>query len=191
MTRFSFIARNMKGDVVRDSLEAASTQDARAILVEKGLLVEDIHEDATTPQPTLDALSSTSSFPAWTTVDDHAASPTELKAPLKNNSSKDASSPSFYFPFLETLRLYAGWLMAWYLGIYALGYYQQSRGLPFALEYIENLYRSPLVLSFTLGAFLFLFFSNIHRVMGRGKLLGFILFAVGVGVFILYRKNVA
>jgi len=179
----------MKGDVVRDTLDATSTQEARSILVERGLLVEDLHE-VDSGLPTIDALSSPATFPAWTTVDDHLSEKT-ASTPLPQQSVEGPEVPAFYFPFLDTLRLYAGWLMAWYLGIYALGYYQQSRGLPFAFDYIENLYRSPLVLSFALGAFLFLLFTSLHRTIGRGKLLGFILCAVGIGVFLLYRKSVA
>ncbi len=186
MPRYSFVARNMKGEVVRELLDAPSIKDARAVLVERGLLLEEIHEDVA-PSPTLDSLSGAPA-PGWTTVDDHVGEPSKATSQPKVLQRTD--SPHLYFPFLETIRLYAGWLMAWYLGIYALGYYQQSRGLPFALTYIENLYKSPLVLSFTLGAFIFLLITTLHRALGRGKILGVILFLLGIGIFLLYRKTI-
>lgn len=124
-------------------------------------------------------------FPAWTTVDEMMNVP--QAAPTPPTKMKKERS---YFPILDTVRLYAGWLMAWYLAIYALGYYQQTRELPFALSYIENLYRSPMVFSFTLAAFLFLFFTSIHRLLKGGRFLGIVLTLLATGVFLLYRRNV-
>ncbi len=127
----------------------------------------------------------TGDFPVWTTVDDMNAAPTKQTQPKIENKKE-----RLYFPLLDTIRLYAGWLMAWYLIIYALGYYQQSRGLPYSLSYIENLYQSPMVFSFTLAAFLFLLFTSIHRALKGGRFVGIVLTLLAIGAFLLYRKNV-
>jgi len=66
-----------------------------------------------------------------------------------------------YHPFFDTLRLYAGWLLAWYMSVYILGAFQHTRTLPFRIPYVEALLPpfSPVVLHFSLGAFLFLFLT--------------------------------
>ncbi|MCB9808503.1 hypothetical protein H6770_04595 [Candidatus Peribacteria bacterium] len=97
---------------------------------------------------------------------------------------------SVYFPFYETLRLYAGWLLAWYCLVYAVGSYQFIKELPIHIPYAESLFLSPLVLSFTFGAYLFLLLSGVYKMLGKKKKIGLILFLVGVAVFILYRMNV-
>ena len=95
-----------------------------------------------------------------------------------------------YFPLLETLRLYAGWLLAWYCLVYAVGSYQFLNDLPYRIPYAESLFLSPLVLSFTFAAYLFLLLSGIYRSTGRKRLVGFILFIAGVFLFLVYKVNV-
>lgn len=95
-----------------------------------------------------------------------------------------------YFPLIDTLRLYAGWLLAWYCLVYALGNYQYARALPFRIPYVEGLFLSPLVLSFTLAAYLFLLFSSIWKILGKGFVRGGVLAILGIGAFVLYRMNV-
>ena len=80
---------------------------------------------------------------------------------VEEEPSVSVSQESLYFPIIDTLRLYAGWLLAWYAIIYGLGSYQASRTLPFEIPYLMGIYYSPLVLSFTLGAFLFLLFTSL------------------------------
>ena len=91
-----------------------------------------------------------------------------------------------YFPLLETLRLYAGWLLAWYCLVYAVGSYQYTRPLPLRIPYAESLFLSPLVLSFTFGAFLFLFLSGIYK-KHKSKRNAWILLFLGIGIFVFYR----
>lgn len=95
-----------------------------------------------------------------------------------------------YFPLYETLRLYAGWLLAWYCLVYAIGSYQYMKEVPFHFPYAESLFLSPLVLSFTFGAYLFLLLSGIYKYYSKNKLLGLGLFVIGIALFILYRMNV-
>ena len=97
-----------------------------------------------------------------------------------------------YAPLIDTLRLYAGWLLAWYVVIYAVGAYQASRDLPFRVPYVEAMLPpySSLVLTFAVGAFLFLFVSSLHRILGKGIILGTVLWLLGITGFVVYRMNV-
>ena len=95
-----------------------------------------------------------------------------------------------YYPMLDTLRLYAGWLLAWYAIVYAMGYYQSTRNLSFEVPYLMGIYTSPLVLSFTLASFLFLFMTSLHKRFGRGMFSGISLTILGLVIFVLYRMNV-
>lgn len=105
-------------------------------------------------------------------------------APVKKPSSESDT----YAPLHETLRIFAGWLLAWYGLIYALGFLEHGGGLP-PIPFVHELFISPLVLQFTFGTFLLLALSNIHRWIGRGMLTGFVLAIVYVGLvagFVVY-----
>lgn len=97
-----------------------------------------------------------------------------------------------YYPISETLRLYAGWLLAWYFLVYAIGAYQISRDLPFRVPYVEAWLPpySPLILTFALASFVFLLSSTIHKTTGEGKLKGTFITIVAAAAFVLYRINV-
>lgn len=97
--------------------------------------------------------------------------------------------PKQYFPLFDTLRLYAGWLLAWYCLVYAVGSYQFIKEVPVHIPYAESLFLSPLVLSFTLGAYLFLLLSSVYQYAGKKRSVGIGLFALGIIVFVLYRLN--
>jgi len=117
----------------------------------------------------------------WTTIDDQTVEPVV--------SPKEPEA-RVYLPILETLRLYAGWLLAWYCLVYAVGSYQFLKETPFRIPYAESLFLSPLVISFTLSAFLFLLFTSLHKAVGGGKLKGLLFLALGIAAFILYRMNI-
>jgi hypothetical protein len=55
---------------------------------------------------------------------------------------------------------------------------------------VEGLFLSPLVLSFTFAAYLFLLLSGIWKTAGRGILKGLLLTGIGIAGFVLYRMNV-
>lgn len=158
-------------------MEAVSLQAARDALKEMNLSPEEVHESTASeqlefsPPPLPDSVS----FPA--------ASSKSVSAPKK-------SSQTAYFPFVDTMRLYAGWLIAWYTLVYAFGSFQHSRSLPYEIPYLEGLFLSPLVLSFTFGAFLFLMATGIWKILGKGWLLGIVLMMLGVAAFVLFRMNV-
>ena len=121
---------------------------------------------------------------SWTPVDNHA------KAANVEQVTEEKKEPREYHPLSETLRLYAGWLLAWYLIIYAIGSYQLTRTLPFELPFVAELFFSPLVLSFAVAAFLFLMLSSVYRRLGRRRILGLLLTVGGVLLFLAYRSNV-
>ncbi len=107
---------------------------------------------------------------------------------LGDDTSPERSSKEFY-PLVDTLRLYAGWLLAWYFVIYAFGAYQFTRGM-FDWDLLEQLFLSTLILQFSCLAFLFLLLSQIHRVLGRGIVKGVLLTIAGVAMFVLFRANI-
>lgn len=103
---------------------------------------------------------------------------------LQKDEEKD------YYPLSETLRLYAGWLLAWYAVVYILGYYQMTRSLEPEIPYVYGLLYSPLVLTLAGIAFMFLFIHSLTKslnLQGIGKLGIWIL---GIVAFVLFRINV-
>lgn len=95
-----------------------------------------------------------------------------------------------YFPMIVTLRLYAGWLLAWYGLFVALGYYSFFRSLPFEIPFVEAFFLSPLIFTFVLAIFLFLFFSTLNRAWHGNRITGLILALAGVGLVIFVRTNI-
>jgi hypothetical protein len=160
--------------------------------------------DGTTKQGTVDSPDASAAFSA---LRDRGLIPVDLlpveegiaprAEPLQPASSPLAEAPAapstkkVYFPIMATLRLYAGWLLAYYAVVYALGWYAHARRLPFEIPYVEALLLSPLVLAFTLAAFLFLLFQGIYRAWGGGLWKGILLSIIGVGAFVVYKMNVA
>lgn len=107
--------------------------------------------------------------------------------PVKPEKPKNTS----YFPLFETLRLYAGWLLAWYGIIYVIGAYQHTKPLPFRIPYAESLFLSPLVLSFTFASFVFLLCSSLSKSLPSFPLKNVLFFVLGTTIFMLYRMNIA
>lgn len=106
--------------------------------------------------------------------------------------TKKRKNESTYYPFIDTLRLYAGWLLAWYCLVYLLGGYQYTReAVPYRIPFVEALLPpfSPAVLVFTLVAFLFLFLTSLQRILGGGIRRSFGLTILGVAIFGLYTMN--
>jgi len=193
MPQFTYTAIQADGNRVTGTVEAWSVQAARDALRQMHLIPEELHEF---PMPPL------ADTPHADSTPDEAASriaaiPAAETAPLPQVSSTKSAVVSSeherlptYFPLLDTLRLYAGWLLAWYCLVYALGSYQNARPLAFRIPYVEGLFLSPLVLSFTLAAFLFLLLTGIWKALGKGIFAGLVLTIFGVATFVLYRMNV-
>lgn len=76
-----------------------------------------------------------------------------------------------YHPLTATLRLYAGWLLAWYGLFVAVGYYATVRQIPFDIPFVQAFFVSPLIFSFIVAIFLFLMLGSVHRAI-HGKMIG-------------------
>ena len=118
-----------------------------------------------------------------TTVDTTSTLPADSK-------HLERESDSEYYPFSDTIRLYAGWLLAWYGLVYILGWFQSTRSMEPAIPFVYGLLYSPLVLTCTLVAFLYLLFHSLQRTINRGYLSGTFLLLIAIVVFGLYRIHV-
>lgn len=99
------------------------------------------------------------------------------------------SIPSEYHPLLNTLRLYAGWLLACLLVIYTFGSYQQLRALPFRFSILDEWMDSPMILNVTFVTFSFLLLSSVHQAMGRGFWRGVALAVIGFELLVIFRMK--
>lgn len=106
--------------------------------------------------------------------------------PLPSGAPVQSLRP--YAPLMDTLRLYAGWLLAWYAVLFLLAGQHALGRLPLQWEWVHSLAASPLVLRFAFGTFLFLLLSTLHRTLrgrtGSGVVFG-IVWVVLVGAFVM------
>jgi uncharacterized protein YhhL (DUF1145 family) len=103
--------------------------------------------------------------------------PSTEEAPNTDHATNTADSTHGYLSLFTTLRLYAGWLLAWYGFFVSIGYYSHVRLLPFTIPFSEAFFVSPLIFTFIVSAFLFLLFGTIaEKVHSR-------IFRIGMGVF--------
>lgn len=192
MPQYTYTAVQSDGTRKEGTIEAFSLQAAHDALKQMHLIAEEIHESLPSEQPlTPERAETLLSFTVPAAVGE---TPAEIPPKLVTESPqvpspKSSPAPS-YFPLLDTLRLYAGWLLAWYCLVYALGSYQHVRPLPFRIPFVEGLFLSPLVFSFSLAAYLFLLLTGIWKGLGRGIIKGFLALVLGIAAFLLYRMNV-
>jgi hypothetical protein len=174
MPTFSYIAKNPGGSESRGIVDAASLDAAREELRKRGVFTEDVRE---IPEADVVRQSKTEKKPA----------PLPWSGAINGSAPKLPETPT-YAPLHETLRVFAGWLLAWYGVIYALGFLEQSGKLR-ELPFVRELFESRLVLQFTFGTFLVLAMSNVHRWLGGGTLKGFVLAVASVALlagFVIY-----
>ncbi|MBP9773533.1 MAG: hypothetical protein KBD00_02785 [Candidatus Peribacteraceae bacterium] len=110
-------------------------------------------------------------------------------SPEKSAPLETSNLATKYASLFSTLRLYAGWLLAWYGLFVACGYYTNVRMLPVDIPAAEGFFYSPLILSFILAIFLYLILHSIHRAMSGKFILGGALSVVGIGLFFVLRMN--
>ncbi len=104
---------------------------------------------------------------------------------VKPTASPIAATSERYYPLTVTLRLYAGWLLAWYGLCIIIGYYAVARSLPWDIPFVKAFFLSPLVFRFIAALILFLVLTSLHQRM-KGKLLsGIILSVAGIGLLYL------
>ena len=206
MPLFTYIATTDDGKVVRGTVRALSAQAARDSLKEMQLLAQELYEtpegkevsvDTTAPMQAVPSAPSASPQPVpatqqaspWKVVEERSSSSFDFSPPPPLGTTAPAKEHMRYFPLIDTLRLYAGWLLSWYFLIFAFGSYDFTRDLPVKIPLVSGLFQSPIIISFALGAFLFLLLTEVHKKMGKGMGKGLVLAIVGVGVFVLYRMN--
>ena len=175
MTEYRYRAIDSSGTEKEGTIRSGSLNGAKDAVIAMGLDPLEVYEKQAQILPEV------APFPLYS----------DLQKVHATEKISTQSEPRQYFPLLETLRLYAGWLLAWYCLVYALGSYQFMRNLPFHVPYAESLFLSPLVLSFTFAAYLFLMLSGFYVTGGRKKLQGIILLIAGIAVFLVYRMNVS
>ncbi len=169
MPSFPYVARTSEGTLERGSIDAETVQQARERLHRRGLTVEELAGDATI---------GFSETPAWTVTGG------------STKAVKEATEKPEYIPLLQTLRLFAGWLMAWYGIIFLAGSYRADGRIPYDIPAIEGLAASPLVLRFAFGTFLFLALTDLHKKAGSKAIVGVLLAIVGVGLMWVFHLNV-
>lgn len=158
MPSFSYIARTASGTMEKGSVTATNAEAAREKLRKQQLMVEELKQNSA--EEDMETIGFSGAMPWTTTEDDLAAVPPP--------SPKTAEIKGDYVPLVDTLQLFAGWLLAWYGVVYALGALRLSGKLGFDIPFLESLFESPLVLRFAFGTFLFLLLSNVHQWLGRG-----------------------
>ena len=183
--RFTYIARTIDGQEQRGGIDADGLEIAREILRKRNLFVEEIHtspaEERLTTSFTAPALPlQKKSDPLWTDID----------AEKKKAEQKALAMDHTYVPLVDTFRLFAGWLLAWYAVVYLFGSLQALKQLPFEIPFIEGLFLSPLILRLTFATYLFLLLTSIHKALGKGTGKGVLLTLVGVGLYAFFHMNV-
>jgi len=205
MPLYSYTGKNTKSEPVQGSIDSEDIPSAKQALSAKGIFAEEVFQisydstvgpESITPQQA-SAPSEEKQVPPLEEDKEPVlpqkpkkAAAVKKQAKAKESTTSMPKAEKEYYPISDTLRLYAGWLLAWYGLVYALGSYQSTRELSFEIPYLMGIYYSPLVLSFTLGSFLFLLLSGLHRIVGRGILPGLFFSIVGLGLFGVYRMNV-
>lgn len=94
-----------------------------------------------------------------------------------------------YAPLMETLRLYAGWLLACVTVLTAAAAYQATRDLPVEFAALDEWIASPLALQILCVTFLVLLLSDLHRALSGGFWKGLALACIGFAVFVAFRMN--
>ena len=180
MPSFVYAAQNASDAETNGMIEALSLQEARNMLKERGLFVTEIHE-STMEERGIEK--------QWV----YEEEPDAQEAPKKDQSlpqNQTFTKERRYVPLVGTLRLYAGWLMAWYILMYLLGAYQVTGQFPFTLLIIEGLFYSKMVLIFTFATFLFLLFSSSHHALHGGKRMGWGFFILGFALLMFFSVSV-
>ena len=194
MPHFTYIARTVDGRIERGSINAASLDDARERLRKQALLVEELHASAgmlsakpETVQPK----------PVWTVTEPVVPAKAAVAAPaqpavatIQATAMAQHGEDIHYAPLSDTLRLFAGWLMAWYGIVYLFGSYQAQGKLPVSWTFLENMFTSPLILRFAFATYVFLLCGSLHRWLGGGIGKGILVTLLGLIMFAFFHTGV-
>lgn len=161
MALYTYIAEDAAGVKQSGTVEAPTYDQAREILRKKDLAVSALAEF---------------------TLSDQDPLPVE-SMPWSGRTKKVPAAPAgdvTYLPLVETLRLFAGWLIAWYGLVYLLGGLQFKKNISADIPFVAALASSSLVLRFCFGTFLFLLLTSVHAWMGKGIAKGIVLTLVWI-----------
>lgn len=172
MPSFPYVARTPNGTLERGVVDVASIEEATAHIHAKGWTIEEIGSDSQT---------SFQQTPTWTTTEQHST---------VTSSSPVIELETVYIPLLQTIRLFAGWLMAWYGIIYLAGTYRGDGRLPYDIPFIQSLASSSVVLRFSFAVFLFLLLSDIYGWIGKKPALGVLITLIGLATMWMFHVNV-
>ncbi len=218
MPSYSFICKNAGNQRVEGTLSAFNEEAARATLKEMQLEVENLTEmsevqktpsasmakipegstapfiDALSPNPPLapsiPSIPDKSKTSSWLMIDDpapfvHASSLRVSSSPMLDRPKGKVS----YAPVLDTFRLYAGWLCAWYVAIFALGSLSYLDRLPSRIDLLEDLIVSPTIINFCFGAFLFLLLTSLYKKLHANIPTGMIFGIAWLSTLLIFRLN--
>lgn len=107
--------------------------------------------------------------------------------PAKVVTPVSAPENKVYHPLTATLRLYAGWLLAWYGLFVAVGYYSVQRTLPWDIPFVQAFYLSPLIFSFIAAIFIFLLMSALHKTTKGGFFAAIVYAVLGTALFAVVK----
>jgi len=160
MALYTYIAEDTSGVKQRGTLDADTYDQAREILRRKDLSILSLAEFTLSEEDPLPV----ESMPWGAKAKPVAA----------------IEEPVSYLPLIETLRLFAGWLLAWYGLVYLLGGLQMKNSISSDIPFISALFSSGLVLRFSFITFVFLLLTSVHGWMGKGIAKGIVLTLVGI-----------
>lgn len=169
MALYTYIAEDEAGQKQRGTVDADSYDQARESLRRKNLSILSLAEFT---------LSEADPLPV-------ESMPWGAKA----KPMQEAEAVS-YVPLVETLRLFAGWLLAWYGLVYLLGGLQMKRSISQDIPFISALFSSGLVLRFSFATFVFLLLTSVHAWTGKGIAKGIALTLVGIALVIAFHLTV-
>lgn len=173
MPSFPYVARTPNGTLERGVVDVDTIDEVKTYIHAKGWTVEEIAGDTQV---------SFIETPTWTTTENKHTS-TTIEAPV-------IELETVYIPLLQTIRLFAGWLMAWYGIIYLAGTYRGDGRLPYDIPLIQSLASSDLVLRFSFAVFLFLLLSDVYAWTGKKAVFGVLITIVGIAMMWMFHVNV-
>lgn len=183
MPQFTYRAKDSEGKTVQGKIEAASLQAAQVALQEMKLQTEELyeapHQSSAMPPPL-----------PWNVQEEKKSSPGYSVRPESVPLVLPAKPAKNYASLLDTFRIYAGWLLAWYFLIYAFGSLLVLRENAPDIPFLYALFVSPVVLLFSLCAFLFLLLSSVHRMLKGNTGMGIILALLGIATVVIYQMNI-
>ena len=172
---FAFEATDTSGTIHRGTMTAPSKRSTFDALRKRSLRPNMIELVGVTPKYS----------------DPDLASWLEKEGATTNSVLKEeptGSQQSDYFSLVDTGRLYAGWLLAWYGLFIGLGYYVHGRALPWPIPFVEGFYGSTLIYQCIVALFIFLALSTLRSLLQWSSLpKDIFLVVIGITLYFLVR----